>query len=320
MTAPHARRQPPRRDLGLYLSDTGLETTLIFLDGLALPDFAAFLLLRDAAGETQLTRYFRRHMDIARSCGLGFVFESATWRANPDWATRQGVDAKELERLNRRAIEMLLPLRSEFEGDGGAAAISGCVGPRGDGYVPDQRMDAAAAEAYHAPQIRTYAQSGADFVSAITMNYTDEAIGIARAAQHSGLPAVISFTVETDGRLPTGESLAEAIAAVDAAAPEAVAYYMINCAHPTHFIDALKSGAAWLDRIGGVRANASKRSHAELNEAPDLDAGNPAELAGEYAELLQILPKLAVLGGCCGTDHRHIDAIGHRCAASALAA
>jgi S-methylmethionine-dependent homocysteine/selenocysteine methylase len=320
MNDKHARHQPPHRNRGLYLSDAGIETTLIFLEGLELPDFAAFLLLRDAAGEAQLERYFRRHMDIARSRGLGFVFESATWRASPDWAQRQGVDAAELERLNRRAIEMLLPLCTEFESGGGQAVISGCVGPRGDGYVPRQRMSADEARAYHAPQIDTYAAAGADFVSAITMNYPEEAIGITQAAQAAGLPAVISFTVETDGRLPTGDALAQAIAAVDAAAPGAVAYYMINCAHPTHFVDVLRPGAAWLARIGGVRANASRRSHAELNEAPDLDAGNPSELADEYRALLQLLPNLAVLGGCCGTDHRHIEAIGRRCTPDALAA
>jgi S-methylmethionine-dependent homocysteine/selenocysteine methylase len=163
-------------------------------------------------------------------------------------------------------------------------------------------------------QIGALAGAGADMVAAITMTNTNEAVGLTRAAVAAGMPVAISFTLETDGRLPTGQSLAEAIAEVDEATGGAPAYYMINCAHPTHFDAALAGGGAWLGRIRG--ANASRRSHVELNEAPDLDAGDPVELGGEYRALVRRLPHINVLGGCCGTDHRHIEQICAACKAA----
>jgi S-methylmethionine-dependent homocysteine/selenocysteine methylase len=146
-------------------------------------------------------------------------------------------------------------------------------------------------------------------VSAITMTYPEEAIGVVQAAQDAGLPAAVSFTVETDGRLPSGQAIDEAIEQADAETDGAPAYFMINCAHPTHFADALEAGAPWLERIGGIRANASRLSHAELDEAEELDDGDPDDLAARYAALRPRLPALRVVGGCCGTDERHIDAI-----------
>jgi S-methylmethionine-dependent homocysteine/selenocysteine methylase len=123
-----------------------------------------------------------------------------------------------------------------------------------------------------------------------------------------------SFTVDTDGRLPTGQTLGDAVAEVDAATGGAPAYYMINCAHPTHFDGALAARARWVDRMRGLRANASTRSHAELNESTELDVGNPAELGAQYAALRRRLPRLNVMGGCCGTDDRHMAAIAEACA------
>jgi S-methylmethionine-dependent homocysteine/selenocysteine methylase len=174
-------------------------------------------------------------------------------------------------------------------------------------------MGEAQAEALHAPQIRTFAETEADLVSAFTMTSVAEAVGVTRAAVAAGMPVVISFTLETDGRLPTGHSLKEAIQAVDAATGQAPAYYMINCAHPTHFESVLAGNEDWLQRLRGVRANASKRSHAELDEAKDLDDGNPVELGRQYRTLRRQLPHLTVLGGCCGTDHRHVEQICFAC-------
>ena len=122
-------------------------------------------------------------------------------------------------------------------------------------------------------------------VTVLTMTYAEEAIGITRAAVESGLPVVISFTLETDGRLPSGQALGEAIQQVDEDTESAPAYYMINCAHPTHFEDVLEPGAPWIDRIRGLRANASTKSHAELDEATELDDGDPADLGERHAAL-----------------------------------
>jgi homocysteine S-methyltransferase len=315
MAAKH-RHRLPQMGGDLFLTDGGIETTLIFHDGLELPLFAAFHLLKDGAGRAALRRYYFPYAALARDEGLGFILESPTWRASPDWGEKLGYSGEALDRANREAIALMRDLRGGFE-RAAPVVISGCVGPRGDGYHPERAMDADEAEAYHARQIRTFAETDADMVTAITMTHTGEAIGVARAARAARMPVAISFTLETDGRLPTGEALGDAIQAVDEATGEAPAYYMINCAHPTHFTDMLADAGGWTRRIRGVRANASKRSHAELDEAPDLDDGDPAELAGEYAALRRLLPELTVLGGCCGTDDRHVAAICRACAPSA---
>lgn len=307
------RNSLPQASGGMFLTDGGIETTLIFHDGLDLPDFAAFDLLRTAEGEAALLRYFRRYAELARQHDAGLVLESATWRANPDWGARLGYDAPALAAANRQAIALLERVRDELEA-GQPVVISGCLGPRGDGYVPGERMSADEAERYHAAQVATFAGTAADLVCAITMNYVEEAIGIARAARRAGMPAAISFTVETDGKLPTGQSLAEAVEMVDAESDGHPAYYMINCAHPTHFDRVLAGGGRWLERLGGLRANASRMSHAELNEAPRLDIGDPVELGRQYAEIKREVPRLNVLGGCCGTDHRHVEQIALACA------
>ena len=307
------RRALPQLGDDLFLADGGIETTLIFLEGLELPDFAAFHLLRTDAGTESLRKYFRPYADIARRHGTGLILESATWRASPDWAKRLGYSATDLAEANRKAIELLESVRAEHEAEQTPIVISGCVGPRGDGYVPTAAMSEAEAERYHAVQIRTFAETAADMVCAVTMNYVEEAIGIARAAAAVDMPVAISFTVETDGNLPTGQMLKSAIEQVDAATDGYPSYYMINCAHPTHFAHVLEEGDPWLDRIRGVRANASQRSHAELNEAPDLDAGNPVELGVQYQALRHQLRHLNVMGGCCGTDHRHLEQIAEAC-------
>ncbi len=310
------RNALPQLSDRLFLSDGGIETTLIFLEGLELPDFAAFHLLRTDAGTDALRNYFRTYARIARKHGAGLVLESATWRASADWAKRLGYSKEELAAANRKSIDLLEEIRREHENEKSPMVISGCVGPRGDGYVPGDAMEAGQAEAYHSEQIAVFASSVADMVCAITMNYANEATGVARAARSAGMPVAISFTVETDGKLPTGQSLESAIGEVDAATSGYPAYYMINCAHPTHFDFVLDGKGAWQKRIKGLRANASRRSHSELNEAPDLDDGNPQELGGQYADLARRLPGLSVLGGCCGTDHRHIEAIAEACAAT----
>lgn len=301
------RNRLPQLAGGPILTDGGLETTLVFHNGIDLPFFAAFDLLKDEAGTETLRDYYRLHANIALKAGTGFILESPTWRASPDWGTKLGYSPNALDAANRVAIRLMHELRDELESERSPMVISGCTGPRGDGYDPGRVMNAEEAADYHAPQIRIYAEEGADLITAITMTNIPEATGVARAAAAAGMPVAISFTVETDGRLPTGDSLKDAIAAVDEATDNAPIYYMINCAHPDHFAGALDGG--WTKRLGGIRANASRCSHAELDEATELDAGNPQELGRLYAGLYARFPHLAVLGGCCGTDHRHIEEI-----------
>ncbi len=301
-----------------FITDGGLETTLVFHEKIDLPYFAAFDLLKSSDGIAVLRNYYRTYAQIARFHASGFILESPTWRANPDWATKMGYSSESLKGANRDAIGLMHEIREEFESPDSPMIVSGCVGPRGDGYQPSAVMTAPESADYHRPQIRIYRDEGADLVSAITMNYLEEAIGVANAAAGLGIPSVISFTTEVDGNLPTGQPLGEAIEAVDAATLQPPAYYMINCAHPTHFWEALPPGAPWLSRIRGLRANASCRSHAELDESTDLDAGDPEELADQYRRLRQKLPKLHILGGCCGTDHRHVEAICRHCLTPAV--
>jgi S-methylmethionine-dependent homocysteine/selenocysteine methylase len=286
-----------------------METTLIFHKGLELPHFASFVLLDDEEeGVRAIREYFRPYVEIARDAGVGIVLDTPTWRANPDWGERLGYSPEALADVNRRGVRLLEELREEA-GERPPILIAGCIGPRGDGYQVDETMTAEEAERYHSPQVEVFAETAADLVSALTMTYAEEATGIVRAASAAGIPAAVSFTVETDGRLPSGQPLREAIEQVDAETDGAAAYFMINCAHPTHFADALEPGAPALERIRGLRANASTMSHAELDEAEELDDGDPVDLARRYGELRSRLPNLNVVGGCCGTDHRHIREI-----------
>jgi S-methylmethionine-dependent homocysteine/selenocysteine methylase len=301
----------PQQQGGWFLTDGGLETTLIFDEGIALPEFAAFVLLDEAAGRDTLARYYRRYLDIAAGTrSAGFILESPTWRASSEWGAKLGYDAAALRRVNADAIGLMIALRDEYSVRiAGPIVVSGCHGPRGDGYVAGQPMSGDDAMRYHAPQATALAAAGADMLTAITMTTSGEAIGVARAAAVVGLPCAISFTVETDGRLPSGERLRDAIERTDDETGVAPGYYMVNCAHPTHFEAVLGSEGGWTQRIGGLRANASRKSHAELDAATELDAGNPHDLGERYRHLRTKLSRLNVLGGCCGTDHRHVAAI-----------
>jgi len=307
------RNALPQVDGGLFITDGGIETALIFNDGIDLPDFAAFDLFRRKGGEIALRKYYDEYVRIAAQFRAGIVLESATWRASANWGDKLGYSRLELATANRKAIRLLEDIRDGCRGL--TAVISGCVGPRGDGYSPSRVMPASEAQRYHRAQVDTFADTAADMITAITMNYVEEAVGIALAAKEAGMPAAISFTVETDGRLPTGQPLNEAIDWVDAETDGYPAYYMLNCAHPEHFRRVLARGEGWTQRIRGLRANASRKSHAELNESNQLDIGDPAELGMDYAALKRsLLPKLAVVGGCCGTDHRHVQRIAAACA------
>jgi homocysteine S-methyltransferase len=306
------RKNLPQFGERIFLADSGLETTLIFHNNFDLPCFASFVLLGSPAGEQVITEYYRRHGLIAARHGAGFVAESATWRASRDWGSQLGYSPDALDEANRKAVALLHGLVEEFEPTT-PLIISGSVGPRGDGYNPDSFMSADEAAAYHSAQVNSLARAGADIVSAMTMTYAEEAIGIAEAARSANMPVSVSVTVETDGRLPSGMTIGQAVETIDGATGGYPAYFMINCAHPDHFDEALAERGNWKARIYGVRANASRMSHAELDNATALDDGDPAELGDDYRRLMRQLPNLRILGGCCGTDHRHIEAIADNC-------
>jgi len=292
----------------LFVTDGGMETTLIFRDGLELLEFASFVLLDDDAGVDALRGYYESYAELASQLGAGIVLDTPTWRASGDWGERLGYDQARLADVNRRGVALLRELRDR-RGDDPPILISGCLGPRGDGYVVGETMDVGEAERYHAPQAAVLADAGVDLLSALTLTYVEEAVGVVQATGRQEVPVVISFTVETDGRLPSGQALGDAIEQVDRETGEAAAYFMVNCAHPTHFAHVLEPGSPWLERIVGLRANASTKSHAELDASDELDDGDPDDLAERYRSLRDVLPRLTVVGGCCGTDERHIAAV-----------
>jgi homocysteine S-methyltransferase len=292
----------------LFIGDGGLETVMIFEEGLELPEFASFTLLREEAGRAALRRYYEGFLAIAAEHGTGYTFDTPTWRASPKWGEALGYSAAEVADFNREAVAFAREVCEAAAGET-PVTICGTLGPEGDGYSPDSFLSAAEAEEYHSQQVGAFAGEGVEMISAYTLTYVEEAVGMVRAAAAAGLPVSISFTVETDGRLPSEEPLREAVERLDAETDGAALYQMINCAHPTHFAAELAGEEAWLGRIGGVRANASRRSHAELDEAEELDSGDPEELGAEYAALEPQLPGLRVVGGCCGTDQRHVASI-----------
>jgi homocysteine S-methyltransferase len=288
---------------GRWVTEGGLETDLIFNHGIDLPAFAAFPLVDDTQGAALLRRYYADYAAIASQAGAGLLIETPTWRANSAWGDELGYDAAALDRVNRDAVELIRSVLADA--DVASCLVSGCIGPRGDGYVAGGSDPDDAAE-FHLPQIRALAAAGADLVHAMTITEPAEAIGAVRAARSVGIPVSISFTLETDGRLPDGSSLAEAIRTVETEAQ--ADFYGLNCVHPTHVLVALDDGD-WRDRLTFFRPNASTRSHAELDGMEELDAGDLPLLVGATRELLAKLPAVAVVGGCCGTDSRHVAAL-----------
>jgi S-methylmethionine-dependent homocysteine/selenocysteine methylase len=313
------RNNLPQLGTRKFITDGGLETVLMYQHQIALPEFAAYDLLRTDGGRQLLQQYYAEYIEIARSHECGIILETPTWRANADWGEKIGDSRSELETFNREAVALLVELRNRYQCATTPIVISGNMGPRGDGYTPGKAMGSAEAKAYHWAQLATFVDTEADMVCALTINYLEEAIGFASAAREQGIPICISFTVETDGLLPTGDTLESVIRAVDEATDEWPAYYMVNCAHSSHFRHIFEQPCDWIRRIRGVRTNASKLSHAELDNSTTLDDGNPQEYGAEMSDLQSLLPGLNVLGGCCGTDHRHIEAVCRSVACGTLA-
>jgi S-methylmethionine-dependent homocysteine/selenocysteine methylase len=303
------RESLPLDDGSLFLTDAGMETALIFHQGQDLPSFATFPLLEHEEGRAALRTYYEPFLELARTRGTGFILGGTTWRANADWGQELGYDREALALVNRQAMEFVEELRLNAPDSQPVVLLEAPIGPRGDAYAPSSLMSAEEAEKYHSAQLRTLADTAVDMVTGLTLTYADEAIGMVRAARAAELPVAVSFTVETDGRLPSGQTLRAAIEQVDAETDGAPLHYMINCAHPTHFAGALAEGGPWVGRIRGLRANASTMSHAELDEAEELDDGDPADLAARHVALRGALPNLTILGGCCGTDVRHVTSI-----------
>jgi homocysteine S-methyltransferase len=303
---PKYRSSLPQIANGKFLHYVGMETDLIFNQGVDLPGFASYPLLETEEGRSTLRRYYDAFINTAREAGLGVILDSVTWVANRDRGAAIGYSPKKLKDLNIAAVNLVAQIRDQNADL--PIVLCAQMGPRGDGYAPTDQMSAKEVEDYHSEQMATLSQTEADLVAGFTLCYPEEAIGIIRAGQRFDMPVAISFTVETDGRLPTGLPLGDAIEAVDAATDSAAAYFLVNCAHPDHIVQGL-SEEPWIGRLKGIVSNASRCSHAELDEAEELDDGDPVELGQLSGKLGKLFPHFTIFGGCCGTDMRHIRAI-----------
>lgn len=305
------RNDLPQIDGGLFLAYTGMETDLLFSKGVDLPGFASYRLLETEEGLQLLKGYFRDLIELGKRRKVGVILESPTWVASRDRGAQIGYPIESILDLNKQAIMLMSDIRTEF-GDL-PTVLSANIGPREDAYSPSNQMTVEAAAAYHSEQVTALAETDVDVISGYTVAYPAEAAGMVLAAKRADLPVIIAFTVETDGRLPTGCALKEAIGEVDSATGGYASYFMINCAHPDHFSATLQ-GEPWMHRLKGIVANASRRSHAELDEAEELDAGDPVELGQQLAAIRRRFPQINILGGCCGTDIRHLDQIAQSAA------
>ncbi len=301
------RNQLPQLSGELYLADAGLETDLIFNHGVEIPEFAAHTLLPDRETRTQVADYFRLFLQLAREFDAGFVLDGQTWKAHRHWAGDLGQSPEELREANRDSIQFISELRDEFP-DNRPIVLNAIIGPQGDAYSPDESIAADRAQEYHSEQVGWLAETECDMICGTTFVQSGEAIGLVRACRDVEMPVAISFTVETDGSLPSGQPLAEAIKHVDDATDGGAAYFGVNCAHPDHFFDVLED-QSWARRIRSLRCNASRQSHAELDACEVLDDGNPLELGAQYRAIMNRMPWLNIFGGCCGTDLRHVAAI-----------
>jgi len=305
-----------------FLTFGGVETHLIFDKGVELREFAAFEVLDDEAAWRALEdEFFFPTMNAALAHGHGMLVDCLVWRASPDYVAKLG--RKEgVAALNRRAVDAARRLVADWRARSGSTrescpiVLTADLGPRGDGYK-SSTVTADAAAKYHDAQVRSLADAGAEMLAGWTMTGIAEAVGLCAAAREHGLPIVVSPTVETDGRLPDGSSLGEFIQAVDEASGSYPLFFMANCAHPTHIgpmlAAARRDDPSWLPRFKGLRANASTRSHEELDNSTALDRGDPLDL-GRRVAALKNAHDLVVLGGCCGTDVPHLLAIAEACA------
>ncbi|MCP5024986.1 MAG: homocysteine S-methyltransferase [Actinomycetia bacterium] len=296
----------PQLGGGVFLGYFGMETDLIFNQGVDLPGFASYPLLETITGRDTLRHYCSELVGLAREVGAGVVLETPTWVANRDRGAEIGYDPARLQELNRAGVDLIRGVRDD--NDDVETVLSCTVGPRHDAYNPESYMSVGEAQRYHSEQIGWVADTGIDMIGAYTLAYPEEAAGVGLAARAASLPVVVGFTVETDGRLPNGQSLEAAIGYVDTATGDGVAYYVINCAHPDHFDDVLED-APWMSRVRGVIANASRCSHEELDSSEVLDDGDPVELGELISGIRTRFPHVGVVGGCCGTDMRHMAEI-----------
>jgi S-methylmethionine-dependent homocysteine/selenocysteine methylase len=300
---------PPRLDGRFYLTEGGTETEVLYKWGFELPEFAMYPLLDNAEAHEVIKNIYRRYFEAAERHDTGMLILGHDYRASPDWGAKLGYSPEGLAEMQRRTIEFLDGMRREYEGRVRDVYIGGCIGPRGDAYGTGGDISEAEAEAYHSVQLTTLGSTRADLAVATTFNNIPEAVGVVRAAERIGIPIGVNLTLTTEGRLRSGPTLREAVETIEERTNGAAAWFGTNCAHPLEFAGALADAGPWLERLRCIRPNAVQMDQIALCKLGHLEDGDPVELGQQMGEVARLLPRADILGGCCGTDERHLGEI-----------
>lgn len=291
----------------IFMINGGLETTLIYKYNLELPFFSCIDLFKNVNTKKIIYQYYLEYLKVAQKYNSFIIIDTPTWRFNKDWASKLGYNEIELLNRNKEAVVLISKLKNDYNN----IIISGKIGPKYEGYFISEKMSIEESKNYHSTQIKTFSELNIDIITASAMNYVEEAIGISYSAKDKSIPLVISFTLNNDSKLPSGMALEDAINYIDYITNEYPIYYMINCVHPKYFIELLRinKDKKWINRIRGIRPNASSKSHEELEKLNKLDSGNIDELANYCKEIKNICPNINIFGGCCGTNINHVESI-----------
>ena len=300
---------PPRLENKFYLTEGGTETEILYKWGFELPEFAMFPLLDNPEADRVIRDMYRRYFEVAAEHNTGMLIVGHDYRASPDWGEKLGYSAEGLREMQQRTIQFLQEMRTEYEDRVSDVYIGASIGPRGDAYGTGDAITESEAEDYHSVQLENLEGTAADMAIALTFNNIPESIGVIRAGVAAGLPVGVSLTLTPEGRLRSGPSLREAIEAIEEATDGAAAWFGTNCAHPVEFEPAFADAGSWFDRLRYIRPNAAKMDKIALCSLGHLEDGDPVELGGEMGEIARRFPRADILGGCCGTDERHLSEI-----------
>lgn len=282
-----------RRAPGIRLDDHVVNSALIYQE----------------SGRAALETIYRQYLAIGQRYQLPLLLSTPTWRAGRERIAAAGLAGRDLNGDNTRFLAKLRDGSGDYARQ---VAICGLMSCRGDAYKPDEAMSADAAADFHAWQADALAAAGVDFLLAATLPALSEALGLARAQAATGLPYVISFVARREGTLLDGTPLSVAISTIDAAVTPRPLAYLVNCTHASIFRSALlnerNSSPLVKQRVIGLLANTAALSPEELNERTDLVEEAPAVFGRSVAALRSELG-MKILGGCCGTDQRHIECL-----------
>lgn len=299
---------PSRQEGRFYLSEGGTETELMYKYGFELPQFAMFPLLNNPDAVSKMREMFRSYLDVVANNGMCALMGGLDYRASPDWGELLGYSPAGLAEANHQSIAFLREIANEYASDIPEILIQGLIGPRGDAYARNAKITENEAEDYHSVQLETLKDTDVDLALAMTFNNIPESIGVARAAAKIGVPLGISLSLDSTSRLNSGPGLAEAITVIDAEVNQSPEFYSINCSHPVEYEPAIVPGD-WIDRVRGVRPNASKMEKIALCQIGHLEQGDPVELGELCGDLARRYPHMDIWGGCCGTWNTHLDEI-----------